>query len=68
VPVLRGLFGTSWKQKEQSIQFRTLLQIDQQLPSLSSQTNPKANADGTVDVYWSPTRPANGAIWIQTIR
>lgn len=48
-------------------QTRSMLQTDQQFPSLSSQSSPKINADGTVDVYFSPTRPENGDNWIQTI-
>ncbi len=48
-------------------QTRSMLQTDQQFPSLSSETKPKANADGSVDVYFSPTRPADGANWVQTI-
>jgi hypothetical protein len=46
---------------------RSMLQTDQQFPSLSSQTHPQANADGSVDVYFSPTKPANSNNWVQTI-
>jgi hypothetical protein len=48
-------------------QTRSMLQTDQQFPSLSSQTAPKKNADGTVDVYFSPARPADADNWVQTI-
>ncbi|MBS0342271.1 MAG: DUF1254 domain-containing protein [Proteobacteria bacterium] len=48
-------------------QTRSLLQTDQRFPSLSSNTRPQANADGSVDVYFSPKRPANAANWIQTV-
>jgi len=48
-------------------QTRSMLQTDQQFPSLSSQANPKVNADGTVDIYFSPTRPSDSPNWIQTI-
>lgn len=48
-------------------QTRSMLQTDQQFPSLSSQTQPKANPDGTVDVYFGPVRPAGGANWVQTV-
>jgi hypothetical protein len=48
-------------------QTRSMLQTDQQFPSLSSQTAPKANADGSVDVYFSPERPHPSANWVQTI-
>jgi hypothetical protein len=48
-------------------QTRSMLQTDQQFPSLSSQTSPKANADGSVDVYFSPKRPDGAANWVQTL-
>jgi hypothetical protein len=48
-------------------QTRSMLQTDQQFPSFSSETSPKKNADGSVDVYFSPTRPADAANWVQTI-
>lgn len=48
-------------------QTRSLLQTDQHFPSLSSNAKPTANADGSVDVYFSPTRPANAANWVQTV-
>ncbi len=48
-------------------QTRSMLQTDQQFPSFSSETNPKKNDDGSVDVYFGPTRPANAANWVQTI-
>jgi hypothetical protein len=48
-------------------QTRSMLQTDQQFPSFSSQTHPQPNADGSVDIYFSPTRPANAPNWVQTI-
>lgn len=48
-------------------QTRSMIQTDQQFPSLSSETKPKANADGSVDVFFAPTRPANADNWVQTI-
>lgn len=48
-------------------QTRSLLQTDQRFPSLSSNTQPKANADGSVDVYFSGKRPEGAANWIQTV-
>lgn len=48
-------------------QTRSMLQTDQQFPSLSSQAAPSANADGSVDVYFSPERPDDAPNWVQTI-
>jgi hypothetical protein len=48
-------------------QTRSMLQTDQQFPSLSSQKAPKTNADGSVDVYFGPERPHDSANWVQTI-
>jgi hypothetical protein len=48
-------------------QTRSMIQTDQQFPSLSSESRPKANADGSVDVYFAPARPVNADNWVQTI-
>jgi hypothetical protein len=48
-------------------QTRSMLQTDQQFPSLSSQAGAQANPDGSFDVYFSPTKPANSNNWVQTI-
>ena len=50
-------------------QTRSMLQTDQQFPSISSQDKGvKANADGSVDVYFGPKAPAGEEHnWIQTI-
>jgi hypothetical protein len=56
-----------WSVVAYDTQTRSLLQTDQRFPSLSSQTNPKRNADGSVDVYFAPSQPADGPNWIQTI-
>ena len=48
-------------------QTRSMLQTDQQFPSLSSQTNITKNTDGTVDIYFGPSKPKNSNNWIQTI-
>jgi hypothetical protein len=50
-------------------QTRSMIQTDQEYPSVSSQTqNLKTNADGSVDVYFGPTAPAGEANnWVQTI-
>jgi hypothetical protein len=51
------------------IQTRSMLQTDQQFPSVSSQNKGlKVNADGSVDVYFGPKAPAGeDNNWIQTI-
>ncbi len=49
-------------------QTRSMLQTDQQFPSVSSARGAEQNADGSFDVYFGPEPPANGsANWIQTI-
>ncbi len=48
-------------------QTRSMLQTDSPFPSLSSAKGLKANADGSVDLYFSPTKPAFAENWIQTI-
>ncbi|MBS0521599.1 MAG: DUF1254 domain-containing protein [Proteobacteria bacterium] len=50
-------------------QTRSMLQTDQQFPSVSSQKKGlKVNADGSVDVYFGPKAPAgNEANWMQTV-
>jgi hypothetical protein len=50
-------------------QTRSMLQTDQQFPSVSSQTKGLlVNADGSVDVYFGPKAPpGKGKNWVQTI-
>ena len=50
-------------------QTRSMVQTDQQAPSVSSQNKGvKANADGSVDVYFGPKAPAGMENnWVQTI-
>jgi hypothetical protein len=50
-------------------QTRSMLQTDQQAPSVSSQSKAlKVNADGSVDVYFGPKAPAGVENnWVQTI-
>jgi hypothetical protein len=50
-------------------QTRSMLQTDQQFPSVSSQTKGLlVNADGSVDVYFGPRAPAGKEPnWIQTV-
>ncbi len=56
-----------WSVVVYDTQTRSLLQTDQPFPSLSSQDKLAVNADGGVDVYFSPTRPKDAANWIQTL-
>ena len=48
---------------------RSQLQTSQPLPSISSQQNPPANADGSVDIYFAAKKPQGVAEenWIQTV-
>jgi hypothetical protein len=50
-------------------QTRSMLQTDQQFPSMGSQKKGIAiNADSSVDVYFGPTAPAgHESNWVQTI-
>lgn len=47
---------------------RSELQNGQPFPSVSQYTDPKANADGSVDIYFGPKMPAGQEKnWIQTV-
>ena len=48
---------------------RSQLQTGQSLPSISSQNNPPANSDGSVDIYFAPEKPEGVAEtnWLQTV-
>jgi hypothetical protein len=50
-------------------QTRSMVQTDQQAPSVSSQSKGvNTNADGSVDVYFGPEAPAGmESNWVQTI-
>lgn len=50
-------------------QTRSMLQTDQQYPSVSSQSKGlKTNADGSVDIYFGPKAPAGEENnWVQTL-
>ena len=49
-------------------QTRSLLQTDQQYPSVVSQRGAQANADGSYDIYFGPKAPkGKESNWIQTI-
>jgi len=51
------------------IETRSMVQTDQQYPSVSSQTKGLlVNADGSIDIYFGPKAPAGEANnWVQTI-
>jgi hypothetical protein len=46
---------------------RSLLRTGQQFPAVGSNTHPKANPDGSVDVFFAPTAPDGADYWIQTV-
>jgi hypothetical protein len=46
---------------------RSELQNGQPFPSISSYTNPNANADGSVDLYFGPNEPTSKGNWIKTV-
>lgn len=49
-------------------QARSMVQTDQQFPSVSSQNKDLVvNADGSIDIYFGPKAPAHKANWIQTV-
>jgi hypothetical protein len=49
-------------------QTRSLLQTDQQYPSVSSQRGVQANPDGSYDIYFGPKTPQDKeSNWIQTV-
>jgi hypothetical protein len=50
-------------------QTRSMLQTDQQFPSLNSERGVQPNADGSYDVYFGPEAPEGmESNWIQTVR
>ncbi|SDP27785.1 Uncharacterized conserved protein [Ralstonia sp. 25mfcol4.1] len=57
-----------WSVVVYDTQTRSMLQTDQQFPSLSSEKSLVKNADGSADLYFGPQPPAGRqANWIQTI-
>jgi len=47
---------------------RSILRNSQPFPSVSTYTNPQANGDGSIDVYFGPEAPAGKEKnWIQTV-
>jgi len=47
---------------------RCELQKGQPLPSVSSYTKPKVNADGSIDIFFGPNEPKDAGNWIKTAR
>jgi hypothetical protein len=60
---------TFWSVIAYDTQTRSMLQTDQQYPSVSSQNKGvQANSDGSVDVYFGPKpSPGKESNWVQTI-
>jgi len=58
-----------WSVMAYDRQTRSMLQTDQDMPDLGSQSGTvKTNADGTTDIYFGPTAPAGKeANWLQTV-
>jgi hypothetical protein len=46
---------------------RSILKNDQPFPSVSSYTNPRAESNGAIDIYFGPNAPPKGKNWIQTM-
>ena len=59
-----------WSVIVYSDQTRSMLQTDQQFPSVSSQTKGlMVNSDGSVDIYFGPKAPAGKEKnWVQTLQ
>ena len=43
------------------------MQNGQPLPSVSSYTKPKVNADGSIDIFFGPNEPKDAGNWIKTV-
>lgn len=57
-----------WSMVVYDNQTRSMLQTDQQFPSLNSERGVKLNKDGTTDIYFGPKAPeGKESNWIQTI-
>lgn len=57
-----------WSVVVYDTQSRSELENGEKFPSLSKYTGPKANADGSVDVYFGPTMPpGQEKNWIRTV-
>ncbi|KOS57532.1 DUF1214 domain-containing protein, partial [Rhodococcus rhodochrous] len=57
-----------WSVLVYDTQTRSMLQTDQQWPSVTSQdADLTTNEDGSVDVRFGPARPGEGGNWVQTL-
>jgi len=59
--------GNFWSVVVYDALSRSELQNGQPLPSVSSYTSPKVNADGSIDIVFGPDQPAQGTNWIKTV-
>ena len=59
--------GNFWSVVVYDALSRSELQNGQPLPSVSSFTNPKNTPDGSIDIVFGPTDPADGSNWIRTV-
>ncbi len=60
--------GNFWSVIVYDDQARSMVQTDQQFPSIGSQDkNLVVNADRSVDIYFGPKAPGRKANWIQTV-
>jgi hypothetical protein len=59
--------GNFWSVVVYDALSRSELQNGQPLPSVSSYTKPKVNADGSIDIVFGPEEPQGGGNWIKTV-
>jgi hypothetical protein len=59
--------GNFWSVVVYDALSRSELQNGQPLPSVSSYTKPKLNADGSIDIVFGPEEPQGGGNWIKTV-
>ncbi|CCW15462.1 DUF1254 domain-containing protein [Rhodococcus aetherivorans] len=59
--------NTFWSIVVYDTQTRSMLQTDQEWPTVASDRDMISNADGSVDVHFGPERPEGSRNWIQTL-
>src|SRR5262245_5559366 len=59
--------GNFWSVVVYDALSRSELQNGQPLPSVSSYTSPKVNADGSIDILFGPEEPKEKGNWIKTV-